>query len=129
MYKSLWVEVEIIYFKTGNPACVLFIDYEKVYDRMPRGQHWNTVTNNGCPNHIVKTVQSWYFNTRMKIDKGTSVGNKEIHQGVMQGCPMSPSLFLNLFEVSKKCKLMVKQVVIMFNIGRTQVYSILRTSG
>jgi hypothetical protein len=40
------------------------------------------------PDHIVKTVQSLYINTRIKNDKGTSVSNKEIHinQGVKQGC-------------------------------------------
>jgi hypothetical protein len=51
--------------------------------------------NKGFPDHIVKTVQSLYINTKIKIDKGTSVSNKEIHinQGVKQGCPMSPTLF------------------------------------
>jgi retron-type reverse transcriptase len=40
-------------------------------------------------------VQSLYINTRIKIDKGTSVSNKEIHinQGVKQGYPVSPTLF------------------------------------
>jgi hypothetical protein len=33
MRKSLWVKVEIIYFKTDKPICVLFIDYEKVFDK------------------------------------------------------------------------------------------------
>jgi hypothetical protein len=51
--------------------------------------------NKGFPDHIVKTVQSLYINTRIRIDKGTSVSSKEIHinQGVKQGCPMSTTLF------------------------------------
>jgi hypothetical protein len=62
------------------------------------------VKNKGCPDHVVKTIQSWYFNTRIKIDRGTSVGDNKIHidQGGKHGCPVSPSLFLNLFEVGKK---------------------------
>lgn len=36
------------------------------------------MTNKGCPNYIVKTVHSWYFNTRMISDKGISVGSEEI---------------------------------------------------
>jgi hypothetical protein len=54
--------------------------------------------NKGFPDHIVRTVQSLYVNTRIKIYKGSSVSNKEIHinQGVKQGCPVPPTLF-NIF--------------------------------
>jgi hypothetical protein len=48
--------------------------------------------NKGFHDHLVKTVQSLYINTRIQIDKKTSVGNKEIHanQVIKQGCPLSP---------------------------------------
>jgi sorting nexin-29 len=77
------------------PTCILFIDFEKAFDRVPRGKLWNIMKNKGFPDHIVKTVQSLRINTRIKIDKGTSVSNEEIHinQGVKQECPMSPTLF------------------------------------
>jgi hypothetical protein len=80
------------------PTYVLFIDYEKAFDRVPRGKLWNIMKNKGFPDHTVKTVQSLYINTRKKIDKGTSVSSKEIHinQGVKQGFRMSPTLF-NIF--------------------------------
>jgi hypothetical protein len=41
-----------------------------------------------------------YVNTRIKTDKGASVGNKKIYinQGVIQGCPMSPTLFHMFFD-------------------------------
>jgi hypothetical protein len=80
------------------PTYIMFIDYEKVFDRVPQGKLWNIVKNKGFPDHIVESVQSLYINTRIKTEKGTLVGNKEIHinQGVIQGCPMSPKLF-NVF--------------------------------
>jgi hypothetical protein len=56
----------------------LFIDFEKAFDRVPRGKLWNVMKNKGFPDHIVKTVQSLYINTRVNIDKGTSVSNKKI---------------------------------------------------
>jgi hypothetical protein len=73
------------------PTYILFIDYEKAFDRVLQGKLWNIMKNKGFPDHIVKTVQSLYINTRIKIDKGTSVSNKEIHinRGVKQGCPIS----------------------------------------
>jgi retron-type reverse transcriptase len=81
--------------------------------------------NKGFPYHIIKTVQSLYINTRIKIDKGTSVSNKEIHinQGVKQGCPMSPTLF-NIFtdEVIRQWKdVLIKD----FKIGNTVLNTIL----
>jgi hypothetical protein len=44
------------------PTYILFIDYEKAFDRMPRGMLWNIMNNKGFPDHIVKTVQSLYIN-------------------------------------------------------------------
>jgi hypothetical protein len=80
------------------PIFLLFIDCEKAFDRVPRGKLWNIMKNKGFPDHIAKTVQSLYINTRTKIDKGTSVSSKEIHinQGVKQGCSTSPTSF-NIF--------------------------------
>jgi hypothetical protein len=79
------------------PTYILFIDYGKAFDRVPRGKLWNIMKNKGFSDHIVKTVQSLYINTRITVDKGTSVSNKEIHtnQRVKQGC-MPPTLF-NIF--------------------------------
>jgi hypothetical protein len=56
------------------------------------------MNNNGFPDHIGRTVQSLYVNTRIKIDKGPSVSNREIHinQGEKQGCPLSPTV-VNIF--------------------------------
>jgi hypothetical protein len=39
---------------------VLFIDYEKAFDRVPPGKLWNIVKNKGFPDLVVKTVQSVY---------------------------------------------------------------------
>jgi hypothetical protein len=58
------------------PVYLLFIDCEKAFDRVPPGKLWNMVKNEGFPDHVVKTVQSMYVNTKIKIDKGTLVGSK-----------------------------------------------------
>jgi hypothetical protein len=81
------------------PTYKLFTDCEKVFDRVPKGKLWNIMKNKELPDQTVKTVQNLKINTRIKTDKGTSVGHKEIHinQGVDQGCPMSPIL-LNMFN-------------------------------
>jgi hypothetical protein len=66
------------------PTYISFTDYEKAFDRVPRGKLWNIMKNKGFPDHIIKAVQSLYINARIKIDEGTSVSSKETHinQGV-----------------------------------------------
>jgi hypothetical protein len=81
--------------------------------------------NKGFPDHIVKTVQSLYINTRIKSDKRILISNKEIHinQEVKQGCPMSPTLF-NIFidEVIRQWQdVSIKD----FKIGNTVLNTIL----
>jgi hypothetical protein len=81
--------------------------------------------NKGFPDSILKTVQSLYIDTRIKIDKGISDSNMEIHinQGVKQGCPVSPTLF-NIFidEVIRQWQdVLIKD----FKIGNTVLNAIL----
>jgi uncharacterized alpha-E superfamily protein len=54
------------------PTYILFIDYEKAFDRVPRRKLWNVLKNKGFPHHIVKTVQSLvliYISIRKKITR------------------------------------------------------------
>jgi retron-type reverse transcriptase len=87
-------------------------------------QNHKVYINKGFPDHIVKTVQSLYVNT-IKIDKGTSVSNKEIHinQGVKQGYPMSPTLFNIFIEevITQWQDVLIKD----FKIGNTVLNTIL----
>jgi hypothetical protein len=82
------------------PTYKLLRDYEKAFDRVSRDKLWNIMKNKGFPNHTVKTVQSLYINTRIITEKGTWVGNKEIHTNhrVKQICPMSPTSFNIYFD-------------------------------
>lgn len=77
------------------PTCILFIDYEKAFDRLSRNKLWEIMSDKGFPEHIVKVVQSLYFKSNIIIDKGGPISDSilEINQGVRQGCPLSPALF------------------------------------
>jgi hypothetical protein len=72
-----------IFNGAGYVKKVWITDNENASDKVPRGKLWN-IMNKWFPDHILKTVQSLYINTRIKNDKGTLIGNKEIHtnQGV-----------------------------------------------
>lgn len=77
------------------PTCILFIDYQKAFDRLSRNKLWEIMYDKGFPGHIVKVVQSLYFKSEIMIDKGGTMSDNtlEINQGVRQGCPLSPALF------------------------------------
>jgi hypothetical protein len=65
--------------KFNLPTYILFIDYEKAFNRQPRGKLWNGNEEQRLADHTIKTVQSLYINTRIKTDKETYMGNKQIY--------------------------------------------------
>lgn len=73
---------------------MLFIDYEKAFDKVSLKKLWEIMYKRGFPDHLIKVIQSLYFGTQIKI-RTDYTSNKQIktNQGVKQGCPLSPALF------------------------------------
>jgi hypothetical protein len=47
------------------PTYILVIDYEKAFNRVPRGKQWTVNEEQRFADHTFKTVQSLYINTRI----------------------------------------------------------------
>jgi hypothetical protein len=82
------------------PTYIAFIDLEKVFDTVNRAKIWEILRNKGISRHLIRTVQSMYMNTVIKITKEfkTREDFKQIPQGVRQGCPLSPTVFNLIFD-------------------------------
>jgi hypothetical protein len=51
------------------PTYIVFVDIEKAFDTVNRAKLWEILQNKDIPRHLIKTVQSMYMNTVIKITK------------------------------------------------------------
>ena len=70
-----------------------FLDIEKSFDRVNRKQLWQILNRRGIPYHLIDVIKSLYKNTSVQIDTGRKILEKEINQGVRQGCNLSRAIF------------------------------------
>lgn len=79
------------------PTYMMFVDYEKAFDRVKRDKLWEIMYDKCYPIHLIRVIQSMYNNTEILINNITETSTKaKVNQGVKQGCPLSPALF-NLY--------------------------------
>jgi hypothetical protein len=78
----------------GKPLIVVQVDFEKAFDRVPRGELWKVLEMRGVSGSFLQALQTLYQQVRMvvKVD-GDSAAPFDSLQGVKQGCPLSPDLF------------------------------------
>jgi hypothetical protein len=72
---------------------------------VPRGKLWDKINNKGFPEPMITSIQTLYFNTRIKTGRGTGVSNTEITYKARSktGCPMYKTLFnIFIYEVIRQ---------------------------
>ena len=77
-----------------SPLFVAFIDFSKAFDGVPRQALLATLQKSGINKRLYEAIRSLYRKTsaRCKVN-GVISRSFEIHKGVAQGCPLSPTLF------------------------------------
>lgn len=71
---------------------MVFVDFEKAFDRVRREKLWSIMERRGFPRHLIQACQSLYQHTKIVINKYKDC-EVAINQGVRQGCSLSPTLF------------------------------------
>lgn len=87
---------------------LLFVDFEKAFDRVNRTKLWAIMKERGYPHHLIKSIQSLYEETKIVI-KADEKKSEEIliNQGVRQGCSLSPTLFnIYIDDIMKQWKML-----------------------
>ena len=78
---------------------LVFIDYEKAFDRLNHENLWNALRRKGVPDKIVNLVSAQYeaFACRV-LHNGVLSDPIRVTAGVRQGCLLSPLLFLIVID-------------------------------
>ena len=78
---------------------VLFLEFEKAYDRVDWDFMEGTLLRMGFPNIWVRGVSTLYRNTNNSLLFAGDIGRRfSISRSVRQGCPLAPFLFLLVSE-------------------------------
>jgi len=77
------------------PACVVFLDFEKAYDRLDRGWLFRCLDRVGFPEELSRWVQLMLKDAEaMVLYHGYLSPRFAVLSGVAQGSPLSPQLYL-----------------------------------
>jgi hypothetical protein len=78
---------------------VTFINFEKAFDSVKTEIMWLTLQEYGIPRKIIQIIKILYDGFKCKIShKGKLSDFTEVRNGVRQGCILSPTLFLLIFD-------------------------------
>jgi hypothetical protein len=73
---------------------LLFIDYEKAFEKINRNKLWAILHVKGYPQHLINTIKVLYNNSNFCLCIEGKNTDKEItNQGLKKGCSLSPILF------------------------------------
>ena len=94
---------------------MIFIDYEKAFDRVDRQKLWMIMRKRGIPEHLIQVIKELYNNTQICISGSVNV-LETVNAGLRQGCSLSPILFnLYLDEALREWKNLLTSYTLNLN--------------
>ena len=82
-----------------SPLALLFLDFEKAYDRVDWSFLEGTLSRMGFPQQWITGVSALYRSTSSAVTIGGFVGRSfDISRSVRQGCPLAVYLYLFVGE-------------------------------
>ncbi len=77
-----------------------FLDWEKAFDKVDREEMFNAVERMEADPQLIKLVNTLDKNTQCKVDVDGYTSDWQTQRtGIIQGCPLSPYLFLIVMTV------------------------------
>ena len=83
-----------------NPCFLVFLDWEKAFDRVRQDKLIEALTRIGFPPKYIQMIKSIYNEPHFAVRINNNTSNwKRQTRGIRQGCPLSPYLFIILMTV------------------------------
>ena len=79
----------------GSPVDVIYLDFQKAFDRVPHQRVILTLKSHGMGNSIIYWIEQWLTDSRQRVVVDGEVSNwKSVLSGVPQGAVLGPILCL-----------------------------------
>jgi hypothetical protein len=78
------------------PTYLIFLDYNKAYDRVDRTKLWEILKIYKIPKNLINAIKSLYINTKLCVPMDKEIKKctvLEVNKGLRQRCGLSPILF------------------------------------
>ena len=79
----------------GSPVNVVYVDFQKAFDKMPHQRLLLRPKSHGIGNDVINWIEKWLTHRRQGVIVDGEISNwKSVLSGVSQGSVLGPLLFL-----------------------------------